>query len=121
MGVQTAGSYRVEVRRWPREADALFAGVRAEKKTPPDAWLNGKPVRNLLYGGTPMALPVARVTLTIAGNLEYSEVKPSDCAAVFHVELPAGEHTINACLVDASGKDIAGAYYVCIRSSSSER
>jgi len=113
--VQTSGVYRLEVRRWPREADAPMSGVPAEKRTPPDAWLNGKPVTRLLYGGQPIALPVAQVRVKIGGQTLHSRVQPEDRAAVFEVPLTAGEQTIEASLLDASGADLAGAYFVYVR------
>lgn len=117
-----AGVYRVEVRRWPREIDAPLAGVPAPRTGRPDAWLEGKPVDNLLYGGTPQALPVARIGLTISGRSQECAVKSTDGAAIFEVDLPPGEHTVDARLIDASGQDIAGAYYVYIRpAAKSER
>ena len=113
--VRTAGAYRVEVRRWPREADAPLAGVPAARKGLPDAWLRRKPVNNLLYGGTPRALPVARVSLITAGKIHTREVDPDACAASFTVDFSAGEQTLDARLGDASGKEITGAYYAYIR------
>ena len=113
--VQTSGVYRLEVRRWPREADAPMSGVPAGKSTPPDAWLNGKPVLHLLYGGQPKALPVAQVSIEIGGQTLHSRVQPEDRSVVFELPLTAGEQTIEARLLDASGADLAGAYFVYMR------
>jgi arylsulfatase A-like enzyme/lysophospholipase L1-like esterase len=113
--VQAAGVYRLEVRRWPREIDSQMAGVPPAKGTAPDAWLQGKPVTGLLYGAQPKALPVAQVSVKIGGQTLHRPVQPEDRAAVFEVTLTAGEQTIEARLLDASGADLAGAYFVYLR------
>jgi hypothetical protein len=119
--VQTPGVYRLEVRRWPREADALMSGVPPEKSTAPDAWLHGKPVTRLLYGDRPpKALPVAQVSVKIGGQTLHSRVQPEDRAAVFEVTLTAGEQTIEARLLDASGASLAGAYFAYLRPQSND-
>ena len=121
--VQTAGIYRLELRRWPREADASMSGVPAAKSTPSDAWLNGKPVPGLLYGGKPNALPVAQVSVKIGGQTLHCLVKPEDRSAVFEMTLTTGEQTIEARLLDASGADLAGAYfaYLCPKHAAENR
>lgn len=113
--VQTTGVYRLEVRRWPREADAPMSGVPVAKSTTPDAWLNGKPVNYLLYDGQPKALPVAQVSVKIGMQTFDRRVQLKDCAIVFEASLTAGEHTIDARLVDSSGEEISGAYYAYLR------
>ena len=92
-----------------------MSGVPPGKSTPPDAWLNGKPVSLLLYGGQPKALPVDQVSVQIGGQTLSARVQPEDRAAVFEVPLTAGEQTIEARLLDASGADLAGAYFVYVR------
>jgi hypothetical protein len=114
--VQTPGIYRLEVRRWPREADAPLAGAPPAKSTPPDAWLRGKPVTRLLYGDRPpKALPVARVGVRIGDTMLQSRVNPEDRAAVFEITLAAGEQTIESWFFDASGAKLAGAYFAYLR------
>ena len=93
-----------------------MSGVPLEKKTAPDAWLRGKPVTRLLYGDRPpKALPVAQVSVKIGGQTMHSRVQPEDRAAVFEVPLTTGEQTIEARLLDASGADLAGAYFAYLR------
>ena len=110
MRVQTAGVYRLEVRRWPREVDVPLYGVPTDKNTPPDAWLNGKPVTSLLYGGSPKALPVDQISVKIGGQTLLRLVMPEDRSAIFELTLAAGEQAIEARLPDSSGADLAGAY-----------
>lgn len=114
--VKTAGVYRLEVRRWPREADAPMASVPAEKTALPDAWLRGEPITSLLYGGRkPKAFPVAEVSVKIGEQTLRRSIKPEDRSAVFELNLTAGEQTIEARLLDASGADLAGAYFAYLR------
>lgn len=119
--VQNPGVYRVEVRRWPREADATIAGVPVLVKNTPDAWLRGSPITNLLYGagskqdGAMKALPVAQISLIIDGKTQHSIVRQDDKEIVFQIELPVGETKVEARLIDTLGNDLAGAYFVYIR------
>ncbi len=109
-----AGAYRVEVRRWPREAEAPISGIPAGTKTV-DACLRGQPVRGLLYGGSPRALPVARARLKIGTSVQEAEVAAQDQAKAFTVTVDAGPADVEASLLDGNGKPLCGAYYVSIR------
>jgi arylsulfatase A-like enzyme len=109
-----AGTYLVEVRRWPRETNAPLAAVPAARLTA-DALLNDKPVPGLLYGGTARALPVARVRLKVGTKIQEAAVDASDSHATFMVTAGAGPTDIEATLLDESGKELCGAHYVSIR------
>ncbi len=108
------GAYRVELRRWPREADAPLAGVPTGGKTA-DAHLNGQAVSGLLYGGTAKALPVARVRLKIGANIQEIAVGDNDKAAVFTAEVDAGPAELEGILLDKAGEPLCGALYASIR------
>lgn len=112
--IAESGTYRVEVRRWPREADAPLSGLPAARQTA-DAFLPDGPVNGLLYGGVPKALPVARVQLKIGGKVQESAVEDGAKASTFTVQLPAGPAEIEATLLNAQGQPLAGAGYVTIR------
>jgi len=112
--VAQAGTYRIEVRRWPREADAPLAGIPGGRKTV-DAYLRGQPVDGLLYGGVPKALSVARVQLKIGSHAQEANVDGNDTAAVFTANLDAGPTDIEATLLDEEGKRLCGAFYVTVR------
>lgn len=109
-----AGAYRVEIRRWPREADAPMAGVPDAPKNV-DAYLNDQPVRGLLYGGALKALPVARARLKIDAGVQEADVDSRDKAKVFTVKVDAGAADIEAALLDKDGNPLCGAYYVYVR------
>ena len=119
--VEKPGIYRVEARRWPREANAPLSGLPSLVKGSPDAWIRGKPVTNILYRSYAKqpeemkALPVEQVKLKIAGYEKIKTVGKDDTEVVFEVELPAGEASIEARLIDAGGNDLAGAYFLYLR------
>ncbi len=109
-----AGNYRIEVRRWPRELQAPIAGVPTDKKVV-DAWLDGSPVNGTLYKGDPKALPVVRVELKIAGQVQTADVGDAETVKVFTVAVTAGPADIEATLLDKAGKALCSAYYVTVR------
>ena len=113
-----AGTYRVEIRRWPREADAPLAGVPARGHVA-DAQLDNRPVRELLYlpGGPIRALPVARVQLKVGSSVQEAAVESSDTCITFTTKVDAGPTDIEATLRDESGKAICSAFYVSVRKS----
>jgi arylsulfatase A-like enzyme len=109
-----AGNYRVEVRRWPREVAAPITGIPVSAKVV-DAWLDGGPVRGTLYNGAPRALPVARVEVKIADQVQTAGVSDLDTVKVFTVKVAAGPADIEATLLDQAGKPLCSAYYVSVR------
>ena len=111
-----AGVYQIEVRRWPREADAPLAGVPAAKDRV-DAQLKGRPVSGLLYGGVPRALPVARVRLRIGTSVQETVAGDDDKWVTFMAEVDAGPTDLEATLLDKTGKALCGACYIAIRKS----
>ncbi|MCX7007864.1 MAG: arylsulfatase [Kiritimatiellaeota bacterium] len=111
--VAEAGNYRVEVRRWPRELDAPMAGVPTGTKVV-DAWLDGGPVRGTLYGGTPTAVPAAKVRLKIGNVVQEADVAAGDTVKAFVVQLAAGPTDVEATLLDKAGHALCSAYYVSI-------
>lgn len=77
-----AGRYRVELRRYPREADKAVGGVSA--------------------------------TVEFAGKSADAEISKDARAAVFHLDLPAGDHDFTGGFKGADGKDI-GAFFAHVR------
>lgn len=114
--IAAAGTYHLEVRRWPREADAPLAGIPSGRKTV-DAYLPGGPVSELLYGGAPKALPVARVQLRLGGKVQEIAVEASSKSASFRAELEAGLVDLEAIWLDAQGQPLGSAPYVTVRRS----
>ncbi len=113
--VDRAGTYRIELRRWPESLNAPITGLARESKTA-DAFLDGRPVTGLLYGNAGgKALPVAKARLKIGELVKEAEVSATDTAAVFTCELQAGPADIEATLLDKAGKALCSAYYVTVR------
>jgi arylsulfatase B len=114
--VARAGPFRFEVRRWPRETAAPFTGIPSGEKIP-DAFLGGRPVRGTLYAENPRALPVARVRLRVNARTREAAIGGDDREAVFGMELQQGPVDIEARMLDANGRELAGAYYVYVRAA----
>ncbi len=109
--VEKAGTYRIECRRWPREANATISGVpNFNKKV--DAWSRDGKVDRLLYGRKMKALPVKTVSLTVGKQQKSASVTTEDTHISFDVELPRGDTKIKGEMLDANGNLIAGVYYV---------
>jgi arylsulfatase len=100
--VEREGRYRVELRRWPRDAElplrAGAAAFRAVEGTLPE----GK------------ALPIASASLRVGGEELQAKVGEQDKAAVFHAQLKAGRTQLHGWFSDASGQDVCGAYFAYV-------
>jgi arylsulfatase len=94
------GTYRIELSRWPLEADAPIAG--------------GVPRFDAHVGALPagVALPVAAVRVLVAGRERTLPVTPDARSVVIEVPLEAGEPcTLQSWMLDGDGREIAGAYF----------
>ncbi|MBN2578334.1 MAG: arylsulfatase [Pirellulales bacterium] len=101
--VARPGRYEIELRRWPREADAaLTAGL------PPHVGEDCKTIAG-------KALPIAQARLRVGKHDVKTAVVPGDKKATFTVELPKGDTTLQTWFYDADGKELCGAYYVYVR------
>jgi arylsulfatase A-like enzyme len=108
--VRSAGLYRFELHRWPREADrALSDGMEGEELV----WRKdaiGSKDWEWYSGGCAFSFKEARLQI---GDLLYSQpIEPEAQQAVFTVELEEGETWITATLDD--GEREMGAYYVYV-------
>ena len=112
--IATDGTYRIEVRRWPREANAAMSGVPTLEKTA-DAWLYNKPAKGLIYGGKMKALPVESVHLTVGAFDQTKPVSSTDTCTVFEASLKKGEANLRADLLDEKNNILTSAYYVYVR------
>jgi hypothetical protein len=102
--VVRAGTYRFELRRWPREADlGLAEGIPGEPRPYSDALADG-------YGGG-RALPIRRAAIRIGAASAAQDVVGEAPAAVFTLDLPAGPAHLETSLAGADGLEL-GAYYV---------
>jgi hypothetical protein len=100
--VERAHDYRVDLRRWPAEANAaITSGVPAYTGVD-GTYVAGK------------ALPIARARLKVAGFDETVPVTASDKVISFTVNLPVGPTDLQTWFLDANGKLLTGAYYVSV-------
>jgi arylsulfatase A-like enzyme len=98
------GEYEIALRRWPKEADAALAAA--------------VPAFKGVDGGLPegKALPVTKVRLKVADLDATRPVAATDKEIVFTVRLKAGEKLpMQSWLLDADGKELAGAYFAYMR------
>jgi arylsulfatase A-like enzyme len=113
-----AGTYRFEVRRWPREADAPLAGAPAIEKTV-DAWDAGGPKPDLIYGSGKTnfkKLPVAAVRLMVGDQTRTIPAAADAKEVSFNLDLENDlAQTVKAEFLDKSGMVLAGGYYVYCR------
>ncbi len=102
--VERDGTYEIELRRWPREADAaIAAGVPAfqavDGKLPP-----GK------------ALPIVRARLKLGEVDEAKPVTGQDKAITFTLPLQGGtKMQLHTWFYDGQGKELCGAYFAYVR------
>jgi arylsulfatase len=102
--VEKDGTYEIELRRWPREADAPIAGPVPPFKARDGGLPAGK------------ALPVAKARLKIADLDETQPVGPHDKGITFTVALKAGAKLpMQTWLYDADGKQLCGASFAYVR------
>jgi arylsulfatase len=114
--IDKEGVYRIEVRRWPRETGAAMDGVPKKGKKV-DAVLRDKSVTSTLYDAKPQALPVKQVHLKIGEDVEKVAVGKGMAFVAIKARLKAGPIDIEAILLDASGKELCGAFYLYIGES----
>lgn len=118
VSVETAGTYRFEVCRWPREAKAAILDVPDFSHKQIDAWLDKGGVSKLIYGEDMVVLPIHSIRLVV-GDYEASKiVKSQDASLVFEVDLPKGDTNVKGLMLDKSGQIIAGSYYIYITKKS---
>lgn len=100
---EQSGEYRLELRRYPREADL---GLRAE--FPPTPVTDG----TYLAG---RKLPIATAEMEVAGK-SY-QLQPDDSRKSFTttIALEEGPFELKATFLDEDAKNICGAYYVYVK------
>jgi arylsulfatase A-like enzyme len=111
--IAEAGSYRFEVRRWPREAQAPIQGVPVFNKEV-DAWDHKGGKDKLIYGHKMKALPVESIQLEVGDVSAVQAVGSNAQQVVFELPLQAAETQVRASLLDAKGQVLTGAYYVYV-------
>ena len=98
--VAKPGRYELELRRWPRESGLKLADGCAATTVTDGRYIAGN------------SLPIAKARLRI-DEFDQSATPTADGQAVrFRAKLDAGTTTLKTWMLDASGKEICGAYFV---------
>ena len=105
--VETAGTYRFELRRWPIEAQTLVTGG-IEDST--EGWRSDLGLLKRIYSGG-VALPFTKASLEIGEVILEKEVSPDDMGVFFEVELKPGQTKLVSTF-KGEGDLMRGAYYV---------
>ena len=95
-----AGTYRIELRRWPREVDLPINA----------AYQDPKPNREEVQG---KAISAVRAKLKIAGVEQELPIASEDKAAVFTVKLPRGPAELHTWFYGQDGTQ-RGAYFAYV-------
>jgi arylsulfatase A-like enzyme len=110
--VRRAGSYRIELRRWPHDAGyALDAGIDGDDVEWRRDAIQERDASHYRGG---VALPIGWAVLTVGGEGYHLETPSGDAAAVFEVALQAGPDQLYAAFHDRQERTIAS-YYVTIQ------
>mgnify|MGYP006287415835 CR=1 FL=1 len=103
--VERSGTYRISLRRWPKEAGAAVRDGVPEYE-PQDATFHP-----FVEG---VALPIAEAHIQVAQVEASLPVEQEQKSVEFEVELPAGETRLQSWFLDESGEEICGAYYAYV-------
>jgi arylsulfatase A-like enzyme len=98
--VQSAGTYRFELRRWPFHSNKAF-GSEGPRQT-----INGRPLTQPVK-----RMAVQSVVLAADGAEQSVATTPDSVSATLEVKLSKGRHVLQGWLRDGEGKDLCGAYY----------
>jgi arylsulfatase len=101
--VEADGTYEIELRRWPKEADAAITAA--------------VPAFKAVDGGLPegKALSIAKARLKIADLDDTKPVGAKDKGIAFTVKLKAGSRLpMQTWFFDATGKEQCGAYFAYV-------
>jgi arylsulfatase A-like enzyme len=98
--VQTAGTYRFELRRWPFHTNMPLGSEGARKS------ITGRALTQRVK-----QMPAHSIMFMADGAEQKIAVKPEDLGGTVEVKLAKGPHVLQSWLRDAEGKDLCGAYY----------
>jgi hypothetical protein len=112
--VAAAGTYRFQVRRWPKEVNRpITAGLPTAEGG--DIYERGKVVQP----GPGKAIPAVKVALQVGETTVERPITDTDTSASFDLPLAAEPTRVQAWLVDAEGKK-CGAYYVYVTKAATQ-
>lgn len=100
--VERAGTYRFELRRWPREADLAITEAAPEFKGVDGTYREGE------------SFPITAARLRCGCDEKQTPVRSTDKAVIFEESLKAGPLELKTYFDDSNGKEICGAYYVYV-------
>jgi len=103
--VEDCSKYKIELYRWPKEAQLKLTSIAPVYKAVDDTYMEGK------------ALPIAKATIKIGKQTYLKKTTNDDYCASFEITLPYGETQIETCFYDEDGNQLCGAYYVYISKS----
>jgi arylsulfatase A-like enzyme len=107
--VAKAGTYAIELRRWPKEADSPIAGQVPEHLPEIREGINTE-----FFFGSRKALPIKTAKLRFGDQTEVKTVKASDKKVVFELELEKGIAELEGLFLDAEDEILCGAYYAYV-------
>jgi hypothetical protein len=100
--IAQAGTYEIELRRWPREAALALSAAPPSEKVWDGTLVAGK------------ALPIAGARVDVQGASQRVRVASNEQSAIFRIPLHAGPATLQTWFLQADDTPICGAYYVYI-------
>ena len=100
--VHQSGTYRLELRRWPRESGLKLTASVPETVVTDGTFVAGK------------SLPIASARVQVAGHDVTLDPDPSGKSFTAEMTLSPGPVQLTTTFVDAEGEEICGAYYVYV-------
>ncbi|MCB9873078.1 MAG: arylsulfatase [Planctomycetaceae bacterium] len=100
--VAKTGTYRIELRRWPRESGLQLTDSLLETRVTDGVFVPGK------------SLPIASATLQAGDRKMKLNPQPDKASFVAEVELAEGPIELRTSFFDPDGNEICGAYYAYV-------
>lgn len=100
--IEQNGIYRIELRRWPKEANVEMSNGVPPYRGEDGIYPEGK------------ALLVSKVRLSIQDFVDEQPVQEEDTAIVFYAPLKRGKTKMTTWLFDSEGELLCGAYYTYV-------
>jgi arylsulfatase A-like enzyme len=113
--VEKAGKYRIELMRWPKEANAPIRGSLPAFTPKDHHWQTESMPMDLIYPKG-YSLPLFSARLKIGEEIDMSRtISMNDHSVPFEAELSEGRTQLQSWFYDDQGVEVCGAYYVYIR------